>query len=43
MPETDPFRRIYAQCRLQPYKMIHFVMAGLYRRLLPAAFRIHDR
>jgi len=43
VPENEPSRRVYAQCGFQPYTMIRFVMAGPYRRLLPATFRIHDR
>jgi len=43
VPENEPSRRVYAQCGFQPYKMIRFIKAGPYRRLLPADFRIHDR
>jgi RimJ/RimL family protein N-acetyltransferase len=43
VPENEPSRRVYAQCGFQPYEMIRFVMAGPYRRLLPAASRLQDR
>jgi len=43
VPENEPSRRVYVQCGFQPYKMIRFVMVGPYRRLLPAASRIHER
>jgi RimJ/RimL family protein N-acetyltransferase len=43
VPENEPSRRVYERCGFQPYGMIRFVMVGPYRRLLPAAFSVHEQ